>query len=584
MKFSLKKIDSFFSVKAKTLILVSFLIIALSLIFIFLRYEDEKRFLLEKQNFYIGKVQNIYNESKKAIDIFFINRAYANLNSYGIEKALQQKDTASLERLSFPRWNVLKKEHPFLQSMVFYDEKFELLAILGENTISNKKRYKIFHKDIVHGFYDENESLIYKIIVPSLNETSEVTGFLVFNIAPTYFLSEIKKLIGFSGYIINANKTKENKVAYSESYEDTLLSIFLANQDKTLERIIDNGKYFKIYKMSENILESRMRFDIVFFQDITHEQLQLRKAIFQSFLIASFLWTIIVIVLNYGFNILIKRLEESNVQLLNKEQKLEQLNENLEHKVAQEIEIRMKKEHEIHEKERMLIHQSKLANIGEMISNIAHQWRQPLTELSAILVAIELFYERGKLSGEKLAQKIEAGQHQIKFMSHTIDDFRNFFSRGKEKKCYRLQEPAQEALNIIRSSLIGNHIDIALHVEHEIVVDGYANEIAQAILNILSNAKDVLKERAILKPAIWISIKQRDQKGIIEIEDNGGGIYSDPIDKIFEPYFSTKHAKSGTGIGLYMCKTIIEKNNQGELNVENTNRGALFQISLDIIS
>ena len=112
-------------------------------------------------------------------------------------------------------------------------------------------------------------------------------------------------------------------------------------------------------------------------------------------------------------------------------------------------------------------------------------------------------------------------------------------------------------------------------------MDGYANEIAQAILNILSNAKDILIEREIPNPKIIITNDENKDKGIIAIEDNAKGILLEPIEKIFEPYFSTKHAKSGTGIGLYMCKTIIEKNNQGELHVNNTPQGAIFTISLN---
>ena len=241
----------------------------------------------------------------------------------------------------------------------------------------------------------------------------------------------------------------------------------------------------------------------------------------------------------------------------------------------------MKKENEVNEKERMLIHQSKLANMGEMIGNIAHQWRQPLSELSAILIAIELFFERGKLSPEKLSQKIEAGQKQISFMSRTIEDFRNFFSLGKQKSVYDLDEPVREALHLIKSALDNSHIEISLHVKHKIQVEGYANEIAQAVLNILSNAKDILIERDIKASKIIVTIDEEDSKGIITIEDNAKGINIEPIEKIFEPYFSTKHAKSGTGIGLYMCKTIIEKNNQGDLHVNNTTQGAIFTISLD---
>ncbi|MDD2384065.1 MAG: ATP-binding protein [Sulfurospirillaceae bacterium] len=581
MKFDFKKIDSLFSTKSKTIILVSFIMLLLSLFFIYLRYADEKRFLQEKQNFYIGKVQNIYIESKKSTDNFFINRAYANLDSYGIKLALSHQDAHDLEKLSQPRWRILKKEHPSLQSMAFYDTNFRLLSVLGNAQSSTMDGKRSDKKEARSGFCYSGDFLVYKIIVPALNEKSETIGYLVLSIEPAFFLNEIKKLIGFSGYIIYQNKILDNQLVKHEHYDAALLTEFLARNDEMLDRITQEGRYFKIHKIKEHDFSSNKIFNIIFFQDITQEQVQLKEAIVESFFIASFLWIVILVILNYSFNILIKRLEESHQELVYKEEKLAQLNLNLESRVAEEIEERMKKEYEVHEKERMLIHQSKLANMGEMIGNIAHQWRQPLTELSAILIAIELFFERGKLSAQKLSEKIEAAQKQISFMSHTIEDFRNFFASGKQKKIYNLEEPVKEALNLIYSSLHNNHIEVALHVDAPIMIEGYANEIAQAILNILSNAKDILIERATSHPKIMITIQEHHAKGSITIEDNAGGIHIEPIEKIFEPYFSTKHAKSGTGIGLYMCKSIIEKNNRGELNVTNTEEGAVFTIILD---
>lgn len=559
------------------------IMLLLSFVFIYLRFADEKRFLNEKQNFYIGKVQNIYTESKKSTDNFFVNRAYANLNSYGIQTALEQKDITALKTLSTPRWNVLKKEHASLQSMAFYDKEFMLLSVLGNSKtiiMDSKKRER---NELQSGFYYTDSLLMYKVIVPAFNEKSETIGYLVLSVEPAFFLNEIKKLIGFSGYITYKNKILDNQLVRYEPYDTALLNDFLSQSDETLDRLKKEGRYFKIHKIKDHDFSKKEFFNIIFFQDITQEQKQLKEAILESFLIASFLWIIILVILNYSFNILIRRLEKSHQELMLKEEKLAQLNQNLEARVAQEIEERMKKEYEVNEKERMLIHQSKLANMGEMIGNIAHQWRQPLTELSAILIAIELFFERGKLSAQKLTEKMNMAQKQIGFMSHTIEDFRNFFASGKEKKVYNVEEPLKETLNLMHSSLHNNHIEISLHVNASVLVEGYANEIAQAILNIVSNAQDVLIERSIKNPKITIRVKEEQHKAIIEIADNAGGIHVEPIEKIFEPYFSTKHAKSGTGIGLYMCKNIIEKNNYGELHVKNLNEGAVFTIILDTL-
>jgi len=580
LKFDFKRLDHFFSTKSKTIILVSFIIFSVSLIFIYLRYNDEKHFLEEKQAFYIGKIQNIYEESKKSTDTFFINRAHANLNSYGVKEALINHDGATLEKLSRPRWKILKKEHPLLQSMAFYDTQFNLLSLLGLPTTAQMDSLKSDQQEVRTGFSYNNNTLVYNIIVPAFNDKAETMGYIVLSIEPAYFLNEIKKLIGFSGYIIYQNHILENELSKYEPYDSALLSTYLALNNERIDKLIHQGRYFKVHIIKDHNFSQNKVFSILFFQDITQEQVQLKGAMAESFLIASGLWVIILLILNYSFNILIRRLEESHQALMQKEEKLEQLNQNLETKVSLEIEKRMKNEHEIHEKERMLIHQSKLANMGEMIGNIAHQWRQPLTELSSILIAIELFHEHGKLSQEKLKQKIDAGQKQIHFMSKTIEDFLNFFSLGKQKTLYDLEKPVSEALNLTQAALQNHHINVVLHVKHAIQINGYSNEIAQVVLNIISNSKDALIERAIEHPCIWITLTEDEAQGIIEIEDNAQGIFVEPIEKVFEPYFSTKHATSGTGIGLYMCKTIVEKNNHGSLHVSNTEHGALFRIAL----
>jgi len=237
--------------------------------------------------------------------------------------------------------------------------------------------------------------------------------------------------------------------------------------------------------------------------------------------------------------------------------------------------IILQKEHE-----KLIANQNKLASMGEMIGNIAHQWRQPLTQLSAILINIELHQEREKLSKEKLRQKIAEANEQITYMSSTIDDFRNFFSSGKVKTSYSVMESISVVGHLMNATLDKNNISLDIEIKDDFILYGYANEMTQALVNIVNNAKDVLIERKIEHPKIIIKAYQQDNNNIITIEDNAGGINIVPIEKIFEPYFSTKHASIGTGIGLYMTKTIIEKNNNGTIVVENKREGACFLITL----
>ena len=226
----------------------------------------------------------------------------------------------------------------------------------------------------------------------------------------------------------------------------------------------------------------------------------------------------------------------------------------------------------------LLLNQNKLASMGEMVGNIAHQWKQPLTQLSFVLVNMELNYERGKLTQDKFKEKIDEANAQISYMSSTIDDFRNFFSSGKPKERYSIKDVIDLTQKLLSATLYKNKIEVNIEILENFDLIGYPNEIVQALVNILNNANDIFIERDIKNPKITIKTYIENFKKIITIEDNAGGIKITPIEKIFEPYFTTKQAKNGTGIGLYMTKMIIEKNNNGSISVKNLHNGTAFVI------
>ncbi len=247
--------------------------------------------------------------------------------------------------------------------------------------------------------------------------------------------------------------------------------------------------------------------------------------------------------------------------------------DNLELRIQQEIDERTRQE-------QLLIQQSKLAAMGNMIGNIAHQWRQPLGEINAILMIIQVRQHFDDFTEEFLTEKIDECNRITAYMSNTISDFQNFFKPSKDKEIFEINDACERASSILQASLRYHSIHFSLVAEEEIKVLGYPNEFAQALLNILSNAKDVLTDRQIENPFIHMSVKNGDKYTLIKIEDNGGGIAPEHIERIFEPYFTTKHAKQGTGIGLYMTKMIIENNMNGIVTVSNTEHGALFTIKI----
>lgn len=267
------------------------------------------------------------------------------------------------------------------------------------------------------------------------------------------------------------------------------------------------------------------------------------------------------------------------VQLGNSEQLnllktvMNEMLDNLELRIQQEIDERTKQE-------QLLIQQSKLAAMGNMIGNIAHQWRQPLSEINAILMLIQVRQKFEDFDEVFLTQKIHECNKITAYMSNTISDFQNFFKPSKAKEFFEINEACTRASAILHASLKYHSIIFAFDASEEIKVLGYPNEFAQALLNILSNAKDVLIDRQIDMPYIKMSVKNGHKFTLIKIEDNGGGIALEYMDRIFEPYFTTKHAKQGTGIGLYMTKMIIENSMNGIIAVHNTEEGVLFTIKL----
>ena len=247
--------------------------------------------------------------------------------------------------------------------------------------------------------------------------------------------------------------------------------------------------------------------------------------------------------------------------------------DNLEHKIQEEI-------HNRTNQEKLLIQQSKLAAMGNMLGNIAHQWRQPISEINAILMEVEAKTRFDKMNDEFLLKNISTCYEVTEHMSSTIGDFQNFFQPSKEKEYFNVHEVCVSAISIINASLKFHNIELIFNINKNSDVFGYPREFAHAILNILSNSKDVIVERKIQNPKITVSIKSGKFFTLIRIEDNAGGIDPQNIDKIFEPYFTTKHATQGTGIGLYMTKMIIENNMEGFVDVENSEKGALFTIKL----
>ncbi|MCX6051849.1 MAG: PAS domain-containing sensor histidine kinase [Campylobacterales bacterium] len=253
----------------------------------------------------------------------------------------------------------------------------------------------------------------------------------------------------------------------------------------------------------------------------------------------------------------------------------EELSKTLENRVLQEI---IKN----NEKTAYMLHQSRLAQMGEMISMIAHQWRQPLASISAISGTLSLDVMMHNYKEEFFQERLNAIGELSQYLSQTINDFRNFFKKDKIVEKANVKDIIESCLHVIDLSLKSKNIDVIIIIDEDIVLESYVNELKQVILNILKNAGDALLEKSTQKATIWLSSYQKESKVYILIEDNAGGVPDEIIDKIFDPYFSTKEAKDGAGLGLYMSKTIIKEHCKGKLEVHNSERGAKFIIELPL--
>lgn len=242
--------------------------------------------------------------------------------------------------------------------------------------------------------------------------------------------------------------------------------------------------------------------------------------------------------------------------------KLEKINIELENMFKKEVEENKKKE-------AFMIYHSRLAAMGQMIGNIAHQWRQPLNNLALILSNLQDDYKYSELSGEELEDSINKSKKIIKKMSQTIDDFRFFFKPYRNKKVFSIYKNILFTLDLMEENFKFNKIETSIDLVEDSEVYGYSSQYSQVIFNIINNSKDVFLERNIETKKIRIKIYRQNNMAVVEIRDNGGGIEEDILEKIFDPYFTTKSEGKGTGIGLYMSKTIIEKNMHGKIEFFN---------------
>jgi len=295
----------------------------------------------------------------------------------------------------------------------------------------------------------------------------------------------------------------------------------------------------------------------------------------------SHIWKILILSLS-GFVVFFiwnRKLSREIFKRQEAEKQLLELNDSLEEKIRKQV-LKMR------EADLLLHQQSRLAQTGELLSNIAHQWRQPLARLSALFMQAEIKVKQGKLDKEELQDLIAQNNSIVEHMSQTIEDFTHFFQMDDKKRVlFHPEKLCQKAVGIIDGTLQSN--DIMLHKSYPKITPklyGHPRAFSHLILILLSNANDILKKRNIVQAAIWLEMTNDSEHLRVTVEDNGGGIDEEIISKVFDPYFTTKPKEEGTGVGLYLGSTIIQRIFQGTLTVSNSAKGAKFLIKIPLNS
>lgn len=266
-------------------------------------------------------------------------------------------------------------------------------------------------------------------------------------------------------------------------------------------------------------------------------------------------------------------IQEKTKALEKAKNELEKLNDSLEKTVKKEIAKNIKQE-------LILMHQSKLAQMGEMIENIAHQWRQPLAQINSSVLVLDTFLTKYNIEDRNIEDKLLQIESLTEYMSKTIDDFKNFFNPDKNKEHFKVLDAVENSCDILKGRLRILDIKVTLDIEDTLKCYSHKNELQQVMLILLNNAIDVLEIRKIKEKKIKIVAKISHEYISITIEDNALGIDATIVDKIFEPYFTTKYKSQGTGLGLYMAKKIVENALNGSIDMNNKKSGACFIVKM----
>jgi signal transduction histidine kinase len=529
--------------------------------------------VIELQNYYNEKLEEMINNNEKLIDAF------------------AKKDRNSLDKLAQKEFDKLIKENPNFEVMCFglpnmtsfyrthMPKKYgdDISKVHGVMAVTKLKKR-------ISGFLISKLGLFYRVTFP-VYKNGNFIGVIAFGINLGYVNDFIhEKMDTESAVLVDTKQLKQSK--WFDMLEEgsigryTIISTngelidVLKSSNHSIDsgkiRITANEKIYNIVKKDIQGIKNTSIAKIILFQDITKE-----VSLYNFYLYAFIVVTVLLVLLLIF--VLIKTFNKFITTITTINDDLKELNQNLETKV--EIEVNKNRE-----KDKHLLEQAKNASLGEMIGNIAHQWRQPLSAITTVASGVKLNNQLGILENNEIDKNMDNIIEKANYLSETIDTFRHFLKDDKKVETFYLEALIENSLKIIKSTLNDLHIGIKNNINYKdkTQLKGIQSELSQVIINIVNNSKDILIEKKVEEPWVKLELTKKEKYVILTIEDNGGGIPDNVMPKIFDPYFTTKHQSQGTGLGLHMSYKIIVESLEGDIYVKNTENGARFHLELPI--
>ena len=561
-------------------------------------YYNYQIILSEEKNTLAIQHENIHRSYKfllKKLENDLLTHADILLQSKELRKAIFTKDRLRLQELTQETFELLQSNNPFLKVMTFrlHDGKTLLRLhkpqMFGDSLHPSRSIIIKTNKDKTShtGFEIGKLEMAYRAVTPIFYEEKYV-GSLELGVDTDYITQSLKQ-VGYLQYALLV-KYLESSAALEKTALHKIDDFYLVKSDPLFTeeiRKIDLHKHNikltccdRSYVVSsdldlfnhnnEVVAKVLLGFDIHAIAQRTDILLK------QSVLFVFIVILILSLIINAGFKFFTKQLTKTHLQL-------QELNETLEDRVTEEInKNRMQEKH--------MLHQSRLAQMGETLSMIAHQWRQPLASINAIITATKLRFALKDFDLNDLSsrdelisytqEQLDRVENSVINLSEIIDDFKDFYKPTRQKTTVLAHEPVEKALALVEASFKSKHIAYEKAYKDTPKIDVYLNELTQVILNLFQNAMEEMLEHDTVKPLVSIKVLSDEKNVYIEVCDNGNGIDKELASKIFDPYFSTKESKNGSGLGLYMSKMIIEEHHNGKFYLKEESEQTCFVISL----